>query len=44
MSYSPGGCLTTQLAARNAPRAKVSRLLARWVTSIRSPIPPKRIV
>jgi hypothetical protein len=44
MSYRPGGCWTTHRAARKAPPAKVSRLLARCVTSMRSPIPPKRIV
>ena len=30
--------------ARMAPWAKLSRLCARWMISIRSPIPPKRMV
>src|SRR5437867_3185216 len=44
MSYRPGACVTTHCAARRAPRAKVSRLCTRCVTSIRSPSPPKRTV
>ena len=44
MSYKPGGLVTTHRAARSAPRANVSRLDARCVTSIRSPGPPKSTV
>src|SRR5574337_631725 len=41
ISYRPGDRPMTQRAARKAPRAKLSRLWARCVTSIRSPILPK---
>ena len=40
MSYKPGSCETAHLAARNAPRANVSRLLARCINSTRSPAAP----
>ncbi len=41
ISYSPGFCLTTHLAARAAPRENMSRVWARWVISILSPMPMK---
>ena len=41
ISYQPAGLPISQSAARNAPLAKVSRLDARWVNSIRSPTPAK---
>jgi len=37
MSYSPGFCSTTHFAARTLPRENMSRVWARWVSSIRSP-------
>src|SRR5688572_2735367 len=44
MSYTPGGCFTTQCAARTAPRAKMPRSLALCVSSRRSPRAAKRTV
>src|SRR5207248_3948698 len=44
MSYNPGGLPTTHCAARTAPRAKLSRLVARWVSSSRSPSARKKTV
>ena len=44
MSYKPAGCRQSHAAARNAPRAKVSRLDARWVSSTRSPLSAKKTV
>jgi hypothetical protein len=41
MPYSPGFCFASHSAARSAPRAKVSRLWARWMNSNRSPMPRK---
>lgn len=41
MSYSPGVLPTTHLAARTLPRENMSRVMARWEISIRSPMPMK---
>jgi len=41
MSYSPGFCEVTHLAARTLPRENMSRVMARWEISIRSPWPMK---
>ena len=39
--YRPGGRPISHSAARNAPRAKISRSVARWVSSTRSPAAAK---
>src|SRR5690606_30957251 len=39
MVYRPGGRPASTLAACSAPRAKMSRLVARWTSSTRSPCP-----
>ena len=45
MSYNPGACVPrSHAAARSAPAAKVSRLVARWTSSTRSPASAKRTV
>ena len=44
MSYRPAGLPFSQRAARTAPPAKVSRLLALWVSSTRSPTLAKTTV
>jgi len=41
MSYSPGCLPTTHLAARTEPRENMSRVMARWEISMRSPWPMK---
>ena len=41
IAYRPAGLPTTNRAARSAPRAKRSRLVARCVSSSRSPCPRK---
>src|SRR3990172_2870199 len=44
IEYRPGSASAMNRAARSAPRAKVSRLWARWVSSSRSPSAPKDTV
>src|SRR5450759_2821159 len=44
MSYIPAGFSFRKRAARSAPSAKVARLLALWVISIRSPVPANNTV
>ncbi|BEH08523.1 hypothetical protein GSUET_01350 [Geobacter sulfurreducens subsp. ethanolicus] len=41
MSYNPGAFPTTHWAARTEPRENMSRVMARWEISIRSPMPMK---
>ncbi len=41
ISYSPGAFPTTHWAARTEPRENMSRVMARWLISIRSPMPMK---
>ncbi len=41
MSQTPGLALTTHLAARTEPLENMSRVWARWVISMRSPMPMK---
>ena len=44
MSYMPAGFPFRKRAARSAPSAKVARLLALWVISMRSPVPANSTV
>jgi len=41
ISYNPGFCFTTHLAALTAPWENMSLVWARWVSSMRSPMPMK---
>lgn len=41
ISYNPGFCFTTHLAALTAPWENMSLVWARWVISMRSPMPMK---